>query len=676
MAEGTGGGEDGFQRLQRRLLQPPRLTATADLPLRADKVESDNFDLGYRLGPIYDILRHPRTETPLAIAIYGDWGSGKTSAMKWLEARLKDWNEHVAGDKADGAHPVRLIPVWFYPWKYQEREDVWRGLVAEVILATIRRNQAVEKAREQAKGLEFLGRGLMRLVSGVKLQLGAGNNKVTLDLKDVFKDDATETRPEADYLNEFESAFEGWLTANLGDKERMVVFIDDLDRCLPQVALQVLEALKLYLNLPRLVFVAGVDRTVINQLVQRHYHALGLDEEKSGDYLGKMFQVEVTVAPSDSEAGKYLDGVLAGNETWEELEEWQRDIFRGVICNLVRRSPREIKRVVNSALIAGEGIEMSSRNWADGGVPPTLAHGIQNELIRRILRDRYQRETLLGSEIGNAFFGQWSNIVCTNPDFERVCRISRADLARLSGDDRDPATVARLGENISDERQESEILDSIPQRWHRLVKQSRYRPFMELLADIDLANLMRVPFSAEAAEAQREDIPVDAQRIVDEAVARKFEKFVDDLTNEDRENVTDLKIDASDFEDTRPLAALTKLAYLDLDGTQVTDLAPLASLPGLQTLFLNHTPVSNLDSLAGLTGLQMLSLTGTLVRNLGPLDTLKKLEGLNLRATELPDLSPLAALENLKVLWLEGATVNDDQVRALKAALPNLEVHR
>ena len=91
-----------------------------------------------------------------------------------------------------------------------------------------------------------------------------------------------------------------------------------------------------------------------------------------------------------------------------------------MILNLVHRSPREIKRVVNSALMAGEGIEMSSRNWAEGAAPPTLAQGIQVELIHRILRDRFQRETLLGSEQGNAFFGQWSGIVCATPDEERV----------------------------------------------------------------------------------------------------------------------------------------------------------------------------------------------------------------------------------------------------------------
>jgi hypothetical protein len=138
------------------LFRPPRLTAVSDGPLKAEKLSADGFDLGYRLGPIYDILRHPDTETPLSIAIYGEWGSGKTSAMKWLEARLGDWNRHKPRSKGS----VTITPVWFYPWKYQEREDVWRGLVGEAILACLAKKLTIRTALAEAEALfGLLGRG-------------------------------------------------------------------------------------------------------------------------------------------------------------------------------------------------------------------------------------------------------------------------------------------------------------------------------------------------------------------------------------------------------------------------------------------------------------------------------------------------------------------------------------
>ena len=70
----------------------------------------------------------PTTETPFSVMVSGGWGTGKTSAMAWLDAHLRK--------TGDGKRKrLKVDTCWFYPWKYQEREDVWKGLIAEVILA-------------------------------------------------------------------------------------------------------------------------------------------------------------------------------------------------------------------------------------------------------------------------------------------------------------------------------------------------------------------------------------------------------------------------------------------------------------------------------------------------------------------------------------------------------------
>lgn len=591
----NGKDDDRDKKLRNRLLQPPKLTAAADGPLKAEQIGADNFDLGYRLGPIYDILRHPRTETPLAVAIYGDWGSGKTSAMRWLEERLKDWNAHVKNlPKSERNDATSIVPVWFYPWKYQEREDVWRGLVAEVILACLGRNTTKKKVKSEAKALlGFMGKGFLRLLSGVKVQVGAGAAKTTVDLNSVLKGLSEETadylHPEADYLNQFESALGGWLNSYLGKSERMVVFIDDLDRCLPEVALQVLEALKLYLNMENLVFVVGVDRSVVNQLVAGHYKKLELEEEKSRDYLAKMFQVEVTVAPSEGEIGEFLDGVLSGIDTWNELDDEVRDIFRGVFLNLAKRSPREVKRLINSALITGVGVEMSSRTYDGAAQAPTIAQGIQVELIQRILRDRYTRETVLGSRSGNVFFDEWSRSVREHPGEDAAFAIPSAILQRIRDASADPTRRQKGDETPSGI---ASALSEIPPHLRGLVAKRGSHPFLELIADEDLGALMRIEFSAEAAQMERAGGSPEAQRIVDEAVARAVSKSIDEITQEDRVSVAELGLNETDLDDLRPLARLANLQSLSLNGTQVADIAPLAGLQNLQTLWLNRTEVA------------------------------------------------------------------------------------
>ena len=115
--------------------RPPQITVLSDGALLAGQANRDTFDLWAKLGPIYDIIRHPDTETPIAIGVFGRWGSGKTTAMRWLQGSLEVWNEQ--GESTGNEPKISVRTVWFDPWKYDSREDVWRGLLAEVILASL-----------------------------------------------------------------------------------------------------------------------------------------------------------------------------------------------------------------------------------------------------------------------------------------------------------------------------------------------------------------------------------------------------------------------------------------------------------------------------------------------------------------------------------------------------------
>jgi predicted KAP-like P-loop ATPase len=114
------------------------------------------------------------------------------------------------------------------------------------------------------------------------------------------------SHPEKAYLNQFEDTLRDWVQRYLQKDSRLVLFIDDLDRCLPEVTLEVLEALKLYLSLDRLVFVVGLDRTVVDGVVCEHYKKNGLGDSKAREYLNKIFQVEVNLAPSEEQMKEFL----------------------------------------------------------------------------------------------------------------------------------------------------------------------------------------------------------------------------------------------------------------------------------------------------------------------------------------------------------------------------------
>ncbi|MFB3135351.1 MAG: P-loop NTPase fold protein, partial [Rhodospirillales bacterium] len=567
--------DDKTEKIRERLLEDPRLTVVSDHAI-AD-VAADNFDLPLRIGPVYDILRHPDTVTPLAVAIYGDWGAGKTSAMLWLENRLKDWSAHKPKKRGAGKgkrqKKIRLRTVWFYPWKYQSRDDVWRGLVAEVIIACLSRDlDSTQQLGEEAKDLaRFLGKSAWTLVSSLKLSAGAGA-KATLDLKALEKvaEHAKDyVHPEAAYLNQFEEALESWVKKSLGGDERLVVFIDDLDRCMPEVALQVLEALKLYLNIGNLIFVVGVDDSVIGDLVVKHYEELGLDESKARQYLAKMFQVEVPLTPSDVQIKDFLASILAANPTWQEIEEQAQSIFRNVIGELAEGSPREVKRLVNSALMRGAGASMSALAHETGKTPPTPEQGMQVFLVHWILVRRHRRGGLVARDVGTRFFRAWSQIVREHPDADPWLALSKEAIAAMGEEGfldwtpRDEGLPPPPGEPLPGTRPESgrggETADwermrgDIPERFLPLLQEKRFHPYLELLADPELGELMRIEDPEEAVSISVTPGSTSAQAIVDEAIARELDKPAGELTPEDRRAVETLDLSQEDLDDLVPL---------------------------------------------------------------------------------------------------------------------------
>jgi len=720
------------------------MTILSDHPiLREDEPsaarEPDSFLLASRLGAVFDIIRHRGTRPPLAIAVYGDWGTGKSSAMRWLSEELIRWSE-----SGEHAGHCRIRTVWFDPWKYQQREDVWRGLIAEVILNAIDIKKASLRTVQNAAkkfGL-FLGRSFLNALSSVELSAGAEEvgGKATVNLEGLTKiaEDYRQTaHPEKAYLNEFEHALKDWVNGALAADERMVIFIDDLDRCLPEVVLEVLEALKLYLDIPRLIFVVGLDRDVVEAVIRQHYKKQELDPRKAAQYLAKMFQVELDIPPSQTQMEGYLSRQIEQLDTVTEgywsthLNGWKseyRKVIEGKIRDLAEYNPREIKRLLNSALLRASA---AARHDALGGSEhQRFTQGCQVYLIQRVLR-RYVQESdgLLRENKALRFLAEWSQFVHRFPGWRskaalREERGIRRGKPELEGADAPPANP------------EAEIaFASLRNRqpWYHDRKEQ-----YPLLGLDDLWELMQIPFSesvAAAAEAERppgaetpsalespmaasapvpppapapamlassegqsKDTVAHLPRTILSAIAGELGKPVARITDADLARVENLDLWGVLVTDPTPLAKLTALKGLDvwamqvndlsflanltllerlnLGGTADCDLTPLANLTALKVLGLVHTHVSDLAPLASLTTLQRLNLYGTPVTDLTPLANLTALEWLNLAATHVSILTPAAKLTALTDLDLGGTGVTDLTPLANLTSLKRLALHR
>lgn len=498
---------------------PPKLTILSDLPLDQAETYRDTFDLEFRLGPIYDILRHPKTRTPMAMAVYGDWGAGKTSAMRWLDDKLSIWNGN--GNDPD---KISVKTVWFYPWKYHCKNDVWRGLISEVIIKSIEIEGATVKTVTNAakRFAGFLGRSFVNVLANITLKANVGAAEADLSLssiKQIIEEYHEAAHPEKAFLNEFEDTLKSWLKDTLRPNERMVIFIDDLDRCMPDVALEVLEALKLYLNIEKLLFVVGIDRGVIDQLVSKHYETLGVGKDKSGKYLAKMFQVEVPVEPSETQTEAYLDDQLGEIDLWTDMSDTDKDIFRKIILKRAGRNPREVKRLINSALMFGAGAIMGSKTAESEDKKVGFPQGLQIFFIREILDKVHNRPGLRLERVGQRFFAMWSQIVCENPNLPRSLPASAISYWKKTVSPDASREQAKLQHEMGEMFDESS--PDISPQYEIILTDPAFQSLLPLLQDVDLGELMQIPYSEAGAEALLDKMttPVQPDDIIRELLA-------------------------------------------------------------------------------------------------------------------------------------------------------------
>jgi predicted KAP-like P-loop ATPase len=244
---------------------------------------------------------------PLSLGVFGSWGVGKSSTLRLVAKEL---------GKIEG----RYLVITFDAWLYQDFDDARAALMSVIAdeLTKASPPGLAEKAKSLFKRINKL-RTLGLLLEGGALAMGAPTfGLITRGLEgardalqghadkgDVtaVKEAAAEAKNDASGLfNEvsekgppeeiaaFRSQF-GEVLAGL--KKTLVVFIDNLDRCLPENAIHTLEAVRLFLFMPNTAFVVGADEDMIRHAVARHFNDPG--EKQVTDYLDKLIQIPVRV---------------------------------------------------------------------------------------------------------------------------------------------------------------------------------------------------------------------------------------------------------------------------------------------------------------------------------------------------------------------------------------------
>ena len=133
-------------------------------------------------------------------------------------------------------------------------------------------------------------------------------------------------------LDDFRRTFEQINREHVEKRGRLVVFVDDLDRCLPERAVEALEAIKLFLDVPGCIFVLGVDRQVIERGIQVRYKdfdagSIGPILLDGARYLEKIIQIPFSLPPAKAEAmrgfvERMTEGRLSDPRCAEVFRAW------------------------------------------------------------------------------------------------------------------------------------------------------------------------------------------------------------------------------------------------------------------------------------------------------------------------------------------------------------------
>ena len=319
----------------------------------------------------------------------------------------------------------------------------------------------------------------------------------------------------------------------------------------------------------------------------------------------------------------------------------------------------------------------------------TFKQGLQLFFVRKILDDRYTMGSLVGSERGNEFFGQWSGVVCEgrkkDKDFPCSIKVPQDYYKQFTEaqQDRSEGSLEYVTEKMRRKKIELEKPSFAPPEYHQLLQNPRFSVLLNLLGDEDLGELMRIEYPTEAEVTEIAAVvgkSKDAD-IIHEAIARRRGKKPEELTEDDYSDVKWLNLKETEISDLEPIKELSNLESLDLSGTAANDLRPLEVLTNLHTIKLSNTKIKDLEPLRKLTKLKRLNIAETKVDNLSPLARLenltllgladtkvsnlqpvrnhKKLSWLDIRDTEVTDIEPISGLSNLRSLFISGSKISN-----------------
>lgn len=279
------------------------------------------------------------------IGIFGGWGTGKTTLMENVKEVLTkndcnclDFNAwRYALEPRHATFPL-MLGIIFKLLALKEVQDNTDSFLQKL----------KTKASRVAKGLKF------NLSVNIPFLAQAG---VEADIKEMMTSsdsDLTNLEASKPILQEGIEVIQELLKYVQGPKKnsslKLVLFIDDLDRCTPEKVTEIFESIKIFFDIEGIVFVLGLNPEIVEEAINKKYKEFG-DIFSGKDYLKKIIQVPFQLPVwSTVDIQGYLDKIIENYEDDSYKKFFTENL--SLLYNSLEPNPREVKRVLNSFILS------------------------------------------------------------------------------------------------------------------------------------------------------------------------------------------------------------------------------------------------------------------------------------------------------------------------------------
>ena len=298
-------------------------------------LETDYLHRNCYLNGLINILNN--IDDSKIIALDGDWGSGKTWFLKMLEYLMTNLDEkdyiNIDYDKLNQLKDEYMV-FYYNAWENDDAPSALLSLFYKLV------NDTYLDSKNKVTS------GAIKLFNNIIKYATAG----VVDIKHDFFSEEWDNKQLTDNIQtseEIKKVFKKAIKELLAEnKNKMLIIIDEIDRCKPTFAIALLENIKHFYDDDRIVFIVGTNNRQLSSLVKKVYG----DKYDGSTYLDKFFDINLELPNNYMET--YIDKILKGTP----LDQNNYISYYNEIAKHYHLTMREYNRYINSLNLLQDSI--------------------------------------------------------------------------------------------------------------------------------------------------------------------------------------------------------------------------------------------------------------------------------------------------------------------------------